>query len=101
LIGLVVKEKRPAATFNNVKQMFVPVSYWKAFPSDHTMFAFTAFFMALIFGLPAALALLSLALWVAWGRVFCGLHYPIDILGGITVAAFVSIFSWYLYLLVF
>jgi membrane-associated phospholipid phosphatase len=43
--------------------------------------------MALIFHLPLAWALLPMALWVVWGRVYAGLHYPFDIIGGAVLAA--------------
>ncbi|MCX6780452.1 MAG: phosphatase PAP2 family protein [Candidatus Magasanikbacteria bacterium] len=51
------------------------------------------FLMALIFGFPTAWGLLPLVLWVCWGRVYSGVHYPGDILGGATLAAFVSVLT--------
>jgi membrane-associated phospholipid phosphatase len=33
-----------------------------------------------------------MALWVGWGRVYAGVHYPADILGGIIMAVLVAIF---------
>jgi len=54
------------------------------------MSAFVILFTSYIFNLPASWALLPLALWVVWGRLYAGVHYPLDILGGIGVAIFVA-----------
>lgn len=88
LIGMSMNEPRPYVSHPKIKLLFQPLGNWKTFPSDHSMSAFLIFFMACIFNLPGAWALLPMALWVVWGRVYAGLHYPLDVLGGIGVAAF-------------
>ncbi len=100
LIGLIVREVRPRLKFPEIKILFWPLYNTKSFPSDHTMFAFLIFFFALIFGFPTAWSLLLLAIWVAWGRIYAGLHYPLDIVGGIvlafimaSIASFLLLFS--------
>ena len=90
LIGMSVREQRPYITNPQIKPLFHSLVSWKTFPSDHSMSAFLMFFMANIFHLPGAWALLPMALWVVWGRVYAGMHYPLDILGGISVAVFVA-----------
>lgn len=95
LIGMSVREPRPYITNPQTKLLFKPLMSWKTFPSDHSMSAFLIFFMAYIFHLPGAWALLPMTLWVVWGRVYAGLHYPLDILGGFGVAAFVSALGYY------
>lgn len=87
-VGLIVREQRPSVGEPMVKPLFLPLMKWKSFPSDHAMTAFLFFFLALFFGLPLAGGLLILALWVAWGRIYAGVHYPLDIVGGACVAAF-------------
>jgi membrane-associated phospholipid phosphatase len=42
-----------------------------------------------------------MALWVCWGRVFAGCHYPFDTFGGFLVAAFVTLITYNLLLLYF
>lgn len=96
LIGMSVRESRPYITNTSVKPLFRSLVGWKTFPSDHSMSAFLIFFMASIFHLPGAWALLPMALWVVWGRVYAGMHYPLDILGGISVAVFVSTLTHYI-----
>ncbi len=93
MIGLIVHEVRPRLSIPEIKILFMPASLWKSFPSDHAMSAFLIFLMAIIFGFPTALGLLPLVLWVCWGRVYSGVHYPGDILGGLTLAAFVSVLA--------
>jgi len=93
IIGFVSQKVRPRLRFPEIKILFFPTSSWKSFPSDHTMTVFLMFFLALAFGLPTAWGLLPLALWVGWGRVYSGVHFPADILGGIILAAFVSMFT--------
>jgi undecaprenyl-diphosphatase len=81
-IGLVVGETRPHMRIPESHALFWPMSNWKSFPSDHATMALSVFYCALLFDFPTAWSLLPLALWVGWGRVYSGVHYPHDILGG-------------------
>lgn len=68
--------------------MIVPPSWreWSAFPSDHA-----TLFFALAFGLTRAapalggVAFIHALLVVCFPRVYIGLHYPTDILGGAAI----------------
>lgn len=95
-IGLFVEEPRPGVTEPQSKQLFKPSMSWKSFPSDHAMSAFLLFFIAMIFGLPGAWALGVLALWVVFGRLYAGVHYPIDIIGGFFIAGLVAVWIKFL-----
>lgn len=98
-IGWIIHEPRPFLTDHNDRAMFHPlipaIHKWKSFPSDHSMFGFTIFFLALALHLPLSWPLLILALWIGWGRVYAGVHYPADIAGGAAVAAFVAAIANY------
>lgn len=94
LIGKIVKEPRPHITYPESKLMFRPLMSWKSFPSDHAMTAWLIFFIGFMFNLVGIEGLGILALWVSWGRVFAGLHYPFDIVGGMSVAAVVTMISY-------
>ncbi|KKP59446.1 MAG: Bacitracin transport permease protein BCRC [Candidatus Magasanikbacteria bacterium GW2011_GWC2_34_16] len=96
IIGFLVKEFRPHIYHPESRVLFTPLSNWKSFPSDHSFSAWLVFFLALIFGLPGAWALLLLALWVSWGRVYAGLHYPLDIVGGVVLAGLLAILGYYI-----
>lgn len=100
-IGLLVKEPRPHLKHPETRLLFQPLMSWKSFPSDHAMSAWLIFFMALVFGLPLAWSLFPLAVWVSWGRVYAGLHYPFDIVGGAAVAGLVAVLAWYVQVLIF
>jgi undecaprenyl-diphosphatase len=94
-IGIIVREPRPHITHPESKLLFTPLMNWKSFPSDHAMSSWLIFFIAAVFHLPFAWGLLPLALWVCWGRVYSGVHYPFDIVGGFGVAGLVSVVAYY------
>ncbi|MEK7625663.1 MAG: phosphatase PAP2 family protein [Patescibacteria group bacterium] len=100
-IGAIVKEPRPQVKYPETKVLFQPMMIWKSFPSDHAMSAFLMVFLSLLFGLPGVEGLFIMALWVCWGRVYCGLHYPFDLVGGMTVAALVTVISYNVLLILF
>ena len=100
-VATIVKEPRPHVTYPESKLLFSPMMSWKSFPSDHAMSAWLIFFLALMFNLPGFEALAALAWWVCWGRVYAGVHYPFDIVGGLVVAAFVTIVSYNLLIIAF
>lgn len=89
-MAFTVREPRPFVSLPFAKVLFKPFMSWKSFPSDHGMSAALIFFMACVFGLPGTGALGLMALWVGWGRVYAGVHYPLDILGGTAVAGLVA-----------
>lgn len=101
IIGLIVREPRPHLSHPDSKLLFPPLMSWKSFPSDHAMSAWLILFMAALFKLPGLEALLPLAIWVSWGRVYAGVHYPFDIVGGIAVAALIATAAYYGMVLIF
>lgn len=93
-IGRLVQEPRPHVTYPQSKLLFTPLSNWKSFPSDHAMAAWLIVFLGVIFNLPGVEVLLVLALWIGWGRVYAGVHYPFDIVGGAAVAGLCAMISF-------
>ena len=61
-----------------------------SFPSDHASLLFSASIYLLIFSRWVSMGgvLLFVAILTAWGRVYCGLHFPFDMLGSLVVAVF-------------
>ena len=96
VVGFFVQEVRPRLRFPEIKILFWPLSSWKSFPSDHAFVAFLIFFLALIFDLPAVWGLLPLAIWICWARVYAGVHFPLDVVGGIVLAVIVSIGNYFI-----
>jgi len=98
VIGKIVKQPRPYIIYPQTKVLLNPRPIFsnKTFPSDHTTFAFLIFFVAVFLGLPWTFGLMGLALWVGWGRLYAGVHYPSDIFGGIFIAACMSyVIKWW------
>jgi undecaprenyl-diphosphatase len=82
-------EPRPYVTLNLVPLIkHVPDA---AFPSEHTTMAAAVAFASFFAKSKYALLFIILMLWVGFSRIFVGVHYPLDILGGI-LYGFISIF---------
>lgn len=86
-IALLWRHNRPVIEFPNIKSLLTPMFTWKSFPSDHTI-TVTVFTLAagLFSPTPWFLGpLIVSTVLVPLGRVYVGVHYPRDILGGLTV----------------
>lgn len=73
-----------------------PFRYWSAFPSDHAML-FSAAATGLFF-ISRRLGLFAHAYWIlviGFPRLYLGLHYPTDILGGAAIGIATAVFlNW-------
>ena len=86
IIGLFYFHPRPF-----MENLGVTLLHHKAensFPSDHTTFVVSIAFMLLTFKQTRTIGVVAfvLALWCGIARIYCGVHYPFDILGSIVVA---------------
>lgn len=84
VIGVLVQRPRP---FLGLSDMHLLVSRESSysFPSGHAAVAFALAFVMYRHDRDWGIAFLILALLVAVGRVFVGVHYPMDIIGGAVV----------------
>jgi undecaprenyl-diphosphatase len=94
-IGAVAFRQRPFVRDAGVHPLITISAALKSFPSDHTTIAF-AIVGALFVRLHrrARIGFCLAAALVGIGRVFAGVHYPTDVLGGAVLAALVA---WVVY----
>ena len=57
-----------------------------SFPSGHASFFFALSFTLFLFNAPLALIFITVSFLISLARIFCGVHWPSDILGGIFFA---------------
>ena len=72
-----------------------------SFPSGHTSSSFAAaFIMYRMLSKKAGIPALVLAAMIGFSRMYVGVHYPTDVLGGIVIAFMCSVWAHYLVQLV-
>jgi undecaprenyl-diphosphatase len=86
MIGLFYFHPRPF--MDNLGVALLSHKAENSFPSDHTTFVISIAFMLLTFKQTRIIGVVAsiLALWCGVARIYCGVHYPFDILGSIVVA---------------
>jgi undecaprenyl-diphosphatase len=68
-----------------------------SFPSGHIAFLFALATAIYFFNKKFGIAFLGISFLVGLARVFVGVHYPLDILGGIVMGIFSAIFIKFLF----
>ena len=91
MIGLTYGRARPFLSFDGLNQLIATSFSHKSFPSSHATLAFALAFAVLMFNKPVGIVMIVLACLVAWGRVYVGVHYPLDVVAGAILGALVSL----------
>ena len=87
-------EKRPAYLW--ATKLLIPVPKNPSFPSSHTEFFSAISFSLFFYNVNLAIIFLALTCLVGIARVFCGVHWFRDILGGLVAGVFSAIIIYYL-----
>lgn len=95
IIRFFYESPRPLWEFD-IPYLFEKTS--NSFPSGHTMFAFSLATAIYFFGnKKIAYMLYASGLFIGTARIIAGVHYPLDILGGIVLGAATGYLAHYLF----
>jgi undecaprenyl-diphosphatase len=97
-IYIFFKEKRPATLKSTT--VLIPVPQNPSFPSRHASLifgiSFYIFFYSTAWAFPLALVFLACSCLIGIARVFCGVHWPRDILAGAFVGFISALIVYFL-----
>jgi undecaprenyl-diphosphatase len=94
IIGKLFFRERPFVALDSVTKLIEKSALDKSFPSDHTVLSFALAFCVFYFDKRWGKVFLILASLVGLSRVFVGVHYLSDVIGGAILAWLVS---WLVY----
>lgn len=94
LAALIHFRERPFLQ-TGTRQLVNPLSE-KSFPSDHAAVAFAIAIVIFFYNKSLGLFLLLLSLLIGLGRIYTGVHYPLDVLGGAIVGIFTAVVFYYI-----
>jgi undecaprenyl-diphosphatase len=93
-IHLFIAEPRPFTTYNLTPLVKNPGTL--SFPSLHTALMSAMAFAFTFYRSKFGPWFLGAMLWVGFARIYVGVHYPLDILGGIITGLAAAAFAWFI-----
>jgi undecaprenyl-diphosphatase len=96
VIGFLWDRPRPFVAHPRSVHLIVHSGSDASFPSDHAAVAFAIAWVLIVFHRRLGIAALVLAALMCYARVYVGVHYPGDVLGGAAVGtvAAVLVLAW-------
>lgn len=94
IIGVIAFRSRPFVSHEQVHLLIEKSGLDKSFPSDHTSIAFALATVLYLNNRRWGIVGYVLALFIGIGRIYVGVHYPTDILGGIVVGVVSGLLVW-------
>ena len=85
-----IARARPSEVYATPKPL-VHAPHDNSFPSGHATASFACATMLSFYAPRAAPAFFLLAAAIAWSRVYVGVHYPLDVLGGAVLGVLIAI----------
>ncbi|OGI68731.1 hypothetical protein A2738_00275 [Candidatus Nomurabacteria bacterium RIFCSPHIGHO2_01_FULL_42_15] len=89
ILKILIHTPRPFDAFTEMQSLFAETGY--AFPSGHTMVASAIAFAIFFTNKKAGYVFMFFALIIGLSRIIAGVHFPIDILGGFVLGAFIAV----------
>lgn len=78
--------QRPCRTETEIR-LLIPCGPGQSFPSTHAVNnACLAVFLSMLFG-PLRIPILLFAFLISYSRIYVGVHYPLDVFGGMIIGA--------------
>ncbi|OGI95790.1 hypothetical protein A2917_00560 [Candidatus Nomurabacteria bacterium RIFCSPLOWO2_01_FULL_42_17] len=90
ILKILIHTPRPFDPFPQVQSLFVETGY--AFPSGHTMVASAIAFALFFTNKKVGYVFMFFALVIGLARITAGVHFPVDILGGLILGSIVALF---------
>ncbi len=89
--GIAFLDPRPRPYVSHLADLLVSRSSDPSFPSDHATFCFAIAMMIWLHHRKLGSLLLGAALLVGISRVYVGVHYPLDVIGGAALGISISL----------
>lgn len=86
IIRYLYSRPRPFLNLQNVRQLIEKNGAEPSFPSGHAAILFSIAFVVYLYHKKIGVILIAVALLMTFARIYTGVHYPSDILGGIVTA---------------